>query len=401
MKTFTLLLLMAISSLAFGQELYFPPLDSEEWDTLPPSELNFCPEKIEDLYNYLEAEETLSFILLKDGKIVLEQYFNDHAIDDRWVWFSAGKSLRATLVGIAQEEGYLNIEDKTSDYLGVGWTSLPQAQEDSITIWHQLTMTTGLDESDFSCSEPACLNYKAPAGTRWFYHNAPYNLLKDVLENTTGQSLNAYTNLSIRNKIGMQTGTWVPFGDNTFFFSTARDMARFGLMIQNKGTWDNTPVLADQNYYEAMARPSQGLNPAYGYLWWLNGQDSYIPPGTALSFAGPLAPDSPLDVFSAAGGQGQFISISPERGWLMIRQGMQEDTDLTAIPLLNEIWKRILDLECTPVSSQEATPYSIELSPNPTEGWLHINDPSSRLERMQLYNLDRKPRLNSSHYLQS
>jgi len=102
----------------------------------------------------LELQGTKSFILLKNGKIVLERYFGTFSQDSSWVWFSAGKSFRAVLIGIAQKEGFLNINDHTSEYLGRGWTSLTQPQEDSITIWHQLTMTTGLNELFFTCTNP-------------------------------------------------------------------------------------------------------------------------------------------------------------------------------------------------------------------------------------------------------
>ena len=66
---------------------------------------------------------TKSFIILKDGKIVLENYLNGHSDTTYWYWASAAKSLMAVIVGKAQEEGYLNIEDSTSTYIGSGWTS--------------------------------------------------------------------------------------------------------------------------------------------------------------------------------------------------------------------------------------------------------------------------------------
>ena len=80
---------------------------------------------------------------MKDGKIVLEEYFNGHDSTSNWYWAS-GKSLTAFLIGIAQQENYLNISDTTSTYLGQGWTSLNPIQEEKITIRHQLNMTSGL-----------------------------------------------------------------------------------------------------------------------------------------------------------------------------------------------------------------------------------------------------------------
>ena len=385
-------ILLSLCCLLFAsgkaQELYFPPIGGDDWETLSPDSLNYCSDKIDALYDFLEMEETRSFLLLKDGKIVLEKYLNGFTQDSSWIWFSAGKSLRAVLVGIAQEEGYLDIQDKSSDYLGTGWTSMPAAQEDSIKVWHHLTMTTGLDESDFACTDPACLTYSADPGTRWYYHNAPYNLLKTITENATGISTLVYTNTRVKNKIGMQSGFWLPFGYNTFFFSRARDMARFGLLIQAGGTWDsNTVVLGDTEYLDQMLNTSQNLNPAYGYLWWLNGKDSYIPPGTPLSFNGPISPDAPSDVVSAAGGQGQFISISPSTGLMMIRQGSSASTDLAALSVHNAIWERIMNLECTTSTQDELEQVAFQIFPNPATDFVQIKDLSAVPEEIALYNI--------------
>jgi CubicO group peptidase (beta-lactamase class C family) len=95
------------------------------------------------------------------------------------------------LVGIAHQEGLLNINDKSSKFLGNGWTSIPQAKEDLITIKNQLTMTTGLDDNvqpDNDCTSPACLQYKADAGNRCI--NAVYFV--DKVVEAAGETYNAY-----------------------------------------------------------------------------------------------------------------------------------------------------------------------------------------------------------------
>ena len=109
---------------------YFPPNNSSEWDTLSPSNFDWCPDKIDSLYGFLDEANSKSFILLKDGKIVLEQYFDEHTDSSYWYWASAGKTLSSFLLGIAQEEGFLIINDTTSHYLGSGWTySSPEEEE--------------------------------------------------------------------------------------------------------------------------------------------------------------------------------------------------------------------------------------------------------------------------------
>jgi len=158
----------------FGQNLYFPPTSGDDWETILPEDLNWCDDNIQDLRSYLESQNTKAFIILKDGKIVIEEYFDGFERDDAHQWNSAGKTLTAFLTGIAQEQDLLDINDKTSDYLGKGWTTLSEEKEDLITIKNQLTMTSGLDDSgDPFCTDSDCLIYLEDAGNRWAYHNGP------------------------------------------------------------------------------------------------------------------------------------------------------------------------------------------------------------------------------------
>lgn len=83
---------------------------------------------------------------MKDGKIVLEYYFNDHDASKPWYWASAGKSLTSILVAFAESENKLKLTDASLKYLGKGWTSCTEAEEEKITVWNHITMTTGLDD---------------------------------------------------------------------------------------------------------------------------------------------------------------------------------------------------------------------------------------------------------------
>ena len=183
-----LLFLAGFYQSSVAQSLYFPPLNSAAgWDTISPASFGWCADEIEALYDYLEQQDTKGFIVLKDGKIVLEKYFGNFTQDSLWYWASAGKTLTAFLVGKAQEESLLSLTDPTSAYLGAGWTTCTPEQEEKITIWNQLTMTSGLDDGvpENHCTLDTCLNYLADAGTRWAYHNAPYTLLDDVKQHCT------------------------------------------------------------------------------------------------------------------------------------------------------------------------------------------------------------------------
>lgn len=61
------------------------------------------------------------FIIFKDGKIVLEWYFGIFQQDFIWYWVFVGKSLMVVVIGLVQEDGYLDINDLVLDYMGVGW----------------------------------------------------------------------------------------------------------------------------------------------------------------------------------------------------------------------------------------------------------------------------------------
>jgi CubicO group peptidase (beta-lactamase class C family) len=327
--------------------LYFPPVTGTTWNTISTDSLGWSSLALDSLYDYLELKNSKAFIILKNGRIAIEKYFGSFTRDSIWYWASAGKTMTAMLVGIAQQEGLLNINDKTSDYLGVGWTSLPAPKEDLITIHHQLTMTTGLNDDvpDDDCTLPSCLTYLADAGTRWAYHNAPYTMLDSVLISATGVSYNTYFQQKIRNRIGMN-GLWVRTGYNNVFFSNARSMARFGLLMLNKGKWNQDAILTDTAYFNQQVNTSQNLNLSYGYLTWLNGKSSHMLPTVQNIFSGYMIPNGPVDMYAALGKNDQKIYVVPSQNLVVIRMGEAAgNVQLALSSFDNELWgklKRIL-----------------------------------------------------------
>lgn len=333
------------------EKLYFPPTDSQEWGAVSPAELGWNQPMLTELYSFLSQNGTRAFIILKDGRIAVEKYWGNNLLNNApftasavWYWASAGKTITAFLAGIAQQERLLSINDKTSDYLGTGWTSLPAAKENLITIRHQLTMTTGLDfnVTDLDCTTPSCLIYRADAGTQWYYHNAPYTLLENVISAAAATTYNSYTDSRLEAKTGM-SGTWIRTGDyNNVYYSTARDAARFGLLIMNKGKWDDQEIMTDSDYFDEMVSTSQSLNLSYGYLWWLNGKSSIIYPGLATSIGISMAPAAPSDMFAAMGKNGQFINIIPSLSMVVIRMGEAPGSSLVPVTFHNEMWQKIM-----------------------------------------------------------
>ncbi|MBL0336935.1 MAG: serine hydrolase [Chitinophagaceae bacterium] len=323
--------------------MYFPPVTGTEWQTTIVASLGWNETALNDCYTYLQSKGTKAFIILKNGKIVSERYFGTFTVDSLWYWASAGKTLTAMIVGIAQQEGKININNKTSQYLGTGWTSAPLAKENLITVRHQLTMTTGLDDGvpDNSCTTPSCLQYKADAGTRWAYHNAPYTILDKVVENATGMTYNGYFQQKIRDVIGMN-GAWLPSGNDNVYFSNPRSMARYGLLLLNKGKWNTTSILSDTNYFNSQVNTSQSLNPSYGYLTWLNGKSNYMLPTVQAVFPGMLTPNAPADMFAALGKNDQKIYVVPSQGVVVIRMGESAgNVQLALSSFDNELWGKL------------------------------------------------------------
>jgi len=328
---------------------YFPPVGTIDWETTTPASLGWNESGIQPLYDYLEATQTRAFIVTRNGRIVLEKYFGNNLLNtapfdrtSQWYWASAGKTLTGFMVGKAQEEKLLSIDQKTATYLGAGWTSMPPAKENLITVRNQLTMTTGLDDgiSNSDNTSPASLIYKADAGTRWAYHNAPYTLLERVVSKAAGQPFEQYFSDKLATKIGMD-GQWRKVDDNNVFFSTARSMARFGLLMANDANWNGQPILNDAAYYTASINTSQTLNNSYGYLWWLNGKASYRLPTTQAVFTGSVSPDAPADMVAAMGKNGQLLNIIRSQNTVIVRMGDSPDNSQITPAYQNEIWKRL------------------------------------------------------------
>ncbi len=303
------------------EQMYFPPIGSTTWETKTIESLGWNQSQVQPLLDYLEQKNTKSFMILHNGKIVMEYYFNGHTASDTWQWNSAGKTLVATTTGIAQQENLLNINNKVSDYLGTGWTSEPLTKENMITSRNLLTMTSGIDDaSDFVITSN--LTYLADANSRWSYHNV-FQKLMDVVAAASNQTFETYFNAKLKDRIGMD-GFW----DNGIIYkiynSNTRSMARFGLLALNKGKWNNTQII-NESFFNESITTSQNINPSYGYLWWLNGKNSFMIPGEQTQFTGFLVPNAPAEMYAAMGASDQRIYVVPSKKIVIVRMGNASD----------------------------------------------------------------------------
>lgn len=322
-------------------EYYYPPLTGDIWQTTTATSLNWDEIKLQEAFDYAATKSSYGLIVLHHGKIVKEQYWNGWTKDTKYYIASAGKSVSAFAAGIAQQEGTININNKVSQYLGAGWTALPLAKENLITVKNQLNMTTGLDDgvADPDCKTPACLIYKADAGTRWAYHNAPYHLVHDVIATASGKTWNAWCKEKLFDKIGMPNSIWL----NHVMWCTTREAARFGSVILSKGKWNGATLLNDASYFTAMTNTSQNYNLSYGYLWWLNGKSSTMVPGFQTVFPTVLVPNAPADMYMALGKDDKKIYVIPSLDAVVVRLGDNASGNSTLGPSSfdNELWGKL------------------------------------------------------------
>ncbi|WP_042479141.1 serine hydrolase domain-containing protein [Solitalea canadensis] len=323
-----------------NSSFYFPPLNSDDWETETAASLGWDEAKLNEAITFAQSKNTYGLIILHKGRIVSENYWNNWNKNTKYYIASAGKSVTAYLVGIAQQEGLLKINDKTAHYLGNGWSSLPIAKEELITLKHQLIMTTGLDDNvvDVDCTDPSCLIYKADAGTRWAYHNAPYHLLHDVIAKASNSTISNFTKTRLADQIGMKNYTWI----NHILWLNTRDMARFGILMLNKGKWGEKTLMTDQQFFADMIHTSNNYNPSYGYLWWLNGKSSFMVPTLQTSFSGPLTPSAPADMYAALGKGDKKIYVIPSLDLVVVRQGDDTGTAVLGPSSFDEqLWAKL------------------------------------------------------------
>ncbi|MFC3563623.1 serine hydrolase domain-containing protein [Pedobacter jamesrossensis] len=321
------------------EQMYFPT-NNAEWETKSISSLGWKQSAIEDLKKFLAEKNSKSFMILINGRIVLEEYFNGHTKDATWQWNSAGKTLVSATTSIAQQENLLNINNSAAQYLGSGWTSEPTEKENLITVKHLLTMTSGLDESS-ELVVKSKLTYVADAGTRWAYANV-FQKLMDVVSAASKQTYESYFNAKIKNKIGMD-GFWDDGLIFKIYNSNTRSMAKFGLLALNNGEWNKEQII-NKSFFSESIKTSQNINPSYGYLWWLNGKSTYMVPGSQNVFQGVLVSSAPSDMYAAMGASDQRIYVIPSKNMVVVRMGNASDSSnpsFTVSGFDNALWQKI------------------------------------------------------------
>lgn len=344
-----LTLTAAFAAHAEDAALYFPP-NSGEWQTVAPEAAGFDPAKLDAALDYAGEHQSSAVVVLYNGRILAERYWPMDDASERYQRMRVGqtpdgrpiedvasvqKSVVAVLAAIAREHGQLVYQSRVSEYLGLGWSSAHGDQEGEVTIWNLMTMTSGLT--------PA-LTYEVAADTKWRYNTRAYAKMVPVLEEATGHDIQTLTRDWLTAPTGMNDSRWAPrpWVRNTTdantqgFATTARDLARFGLLVLANGQWNGQAIVQDPKDLHELLTPSQDLNPSYGMLWWLNGQNHYRRADGDRLYDGPLVPTAPPDMVAALGALDRKCYVVPSAGLVVTRLG-----DAAPRGFNTEFWRRL------------------------------------------------------------
>ena len=332
-----------------ASSLYFPPATGK-WETVTPAQAGWDAKALDAALTYAGEQRSSGVVIVHRGRILAERYWelppNPNDPNDRVHRMTTGrtaegqaiedvasmqKSVMSFLAGVARGKGLLDFEAPVSRYLGEGWSKATPEQEAAIKVRHVLGMTSGLQLDG---------SYEAPPGTKWLYNTPIYAKTVQIVEKASGLSVDEYTKRWLTDRIGMRDSKWTPRTwvdepaaiaagsreGNTIGFSTsARDTARFGLMILAGGRWKDEDVLGDPRYLAEAFASSQSHNPSYGLLWWLNGKAKSPQGGKIVD--GPLIPTAPPELVVAQGDLGRKIYVVPSLDLVVTRLGDEPAKD--------------------------------------------------------------------------
>jgi CubicO group peptidase (beta-lactamase class C family) len=282
-----------------------------EWQAGDPATLMMNSEKLAELEPIIKSDYSNinGIVVVRNGYIAYEKYFNGYGPDDTHHVASVTKSIVSALIGIAIDAQYIkNADQKVLDFFPEYVPDTADKQKQEITIRHLLTMTAPYSFEDWHepldkmCMQPDWVKYtldmlgqKGTIGA-FKYSTAGAHLLSTIITRSTGKSAREFANERLFKPIGMKE---IPdyamksFGFDDLFGKDVKgwvkdpnsnstggwgltlnpcDMARFGFLHLNRGIWENNQVISKSWIDESTA-----MNPnKYGYLWWLSEEDGVI-----------------------------------------------------------------------------------------------------------------------------
>lgn len=168
------------------------------------------------------------------------------------------------------------------------------------------------------------------------------------------------------------------------FVSKPRAAARFGLLMLNNGVWNGDSLLKSRDYFDSMTTSSQSMNPAYGRLFWLNGKDMLMIPGSTLRLPITLNEEAPADMYSALGKNDQKIYVVPSQNLVIVRMGNDPGDGLLGPSSFDtELWRHINRWRQVPTGIH-AINATLSAYPNPCSNYLMMDKEAEMAELFDL-----------------
>lgn len=289
--------------------------------------------------NGQKIKRTRAVLVIYKDKIIAEKYDTGFDKNSKILGWSMTKSITATLFGILQKKGKMDIHKPAPI------TEWAKDERKNITINDLLHMNSGLEwEEDYTkISDVTEMLFLAEDMTQsqinkplvgkpnatWNYSSGTSNLLSGILRKQfkTHQEYLDFWYSALIDKIGMhsmivETDMSGNYVGSSYSWATTRDWSKFGLLYLHKGNWNGEQIL-DESWVRFVATPTNTSNGKYGAHFWLN--------------AGGKFPDAPKDMFYCSGYQGQMVAIFPSHDLVIVRMGLKEDPEFDFNGLLSGV----------------------------------------------------------------
>ena len=289
------------------------------WNITSPETIGVESSKVQKLFDYIKdpSLNTQAAILIQSNNIIAEYYADGYDESDLVTAWSVAKSFSSTIIGIAIDEGYIgSVDDSIAIYLPE-WDKKPQ---ENISLKYLLSMRSGMDDhsglgvyfqSDM-ISYSLDREISRQPGEAFSYSNEDSMLLSRIIENATGLNFQEYADTKLFNKLNIDEIWWTDQTGNTLSYAgldmTARDFAKFSLMIAQDGRWKGEQIVSENWIKEATSEFDNLAS--YGYQWWTS---------TISDSGWGNARDVDYPFFSALGLDGQYLYIWPETDLALVR----------------------------------------------------------------------------------
>ena len=260
--------------------------------------------------DYLRSCNGHALLVYRDGKLLFEDYLNDHKRDQPHRLASGTKSFVGVLAVMAVEDGLLKLDEKVADTL-TEWKA--DARKSQVTIRQLLTLTSGIaggEVGDVPSYKDAVriAEAKFPPGEKFHYGPVPFQCFGELLRRKLEprkETVEGYLHRRLLDPIGLKPSSWrkdaegnpnLPSGA----MLTAREWAKFGLFVLNRGAWDGRQLVSERFLVNCFQGTK--VHPTYGLTFWLNASD-----------------ERPRDLAMAAGAGKQKLYMVPSQKLLIVQ----------------------------------------------------------------------------------